>query len=403
MGRRRAWWMPPTCSTDPFPADGVRRLALTAALLAVGAGAGAPPTVAAQRFWKSSFYPYGYYSGVDGLWGLVHVGRYSPIGFIERAEPSFAAVNLDVGASTGGSYLVILDAQAPAWWEGWRLGLTVSAQRANRLGYYGLGNATPYDADSVTPASPYFYRVSRTTQDLRATVQRRVLGPLRLLAGAGVSHTTFRFLPGATVFHQDALAGTVDSTAFDDATLRAGAVVDLRDNEIDPHRGLIVEGLHTAGHGYARTTASARVYWNPVEKLTIAARAAGENLTGTPPVAPQMVMESSDQAFVAVGGYRSLRGYYDGRFTGRGKLLGGIEARYALLWAPSILEVKVVGFYDVGRVFGPGEAFRVTTDSLHTSGGAELAVRLLRNTIIVVGYGRGSEGGQFLVGATWSY
>ena len=65
--------------------------------------------------------------------------------------------------------------------------------------------------------------------------------------------------------------------------------------------------------------------------------------------------------------------------------------------------MKIVGFYDVGRVFAPGEAFRVTSDGLHSSGGAELAVRLLRNTIVVVGYGRGSEGGQLLIGSTWSY
>jgi len=377
----------------------VRRLALTAALLAVGGSA----PLAAQRYWKSTFYPYVFYSGIDGFWGVVHAGRYSPIGFVERPEPNFAALSLDAGAGTSGSYQVMLDAQAPAWWDGWRVGLTLSVQRANRLGYYGIGNATPYSADSISPARPYYYRVSRTTQDVRATVQRRVAGPLRVLAGAGVAHTSFRALPGATVFQQDALAGRVDSTPFDDPTVRAGVVVDLRDNEIDPHRGLIVEGQYAAGKGYGRSTASARVYLNPVERLTIAARAAGENLTGSPPVAPQMVMESSERPFIAVGGYRSLRGYYDGRFTGRGKLLGGIEARYALVWAPSVLELKIVGFYDVGRVFGAGEMFRITTDGLHAGGGAELALRLLRNTIVVMGYGRGSEGGQFLAGATWSY
>jgi len=28
---------------------------------------------------------------------------------------------------------------------------------------------------------------------------------------------------------------------------------------------------------------------------------------------------------------------------------------------------------------------------------------LLRNSLLVVGYGRGSEGGQLLFGTTWSY
>jgi len=119
-------------------------------------------------------------------------------------------------------------------------------------------------------------------------------------------------------------------------------------------------------------------------------------------------MESSERPFVAVGGYRSLRGYHDGRFTGRGKLLGGVEARYVVFAAPSeaklkIVELKLVAFYDAGRVFGPGETVRLTTTGLHRSGGAELALRFLRNSLMVVGYGRGSEGGQLLVGTSWSY
>jgi hypothetical protein len=67
------------------------------------------------------------------------------------------------------------------------------------------------------------------------------------------------------------------------------------------------------------------------------------------------------------------------------------------------MELKLVGFYDTGRVFGPGEAVRLTTVGLHRSGGAEVAARLLRNSLLVIGYGRGSDGGQFLFAASWSY
>jgi hypothetical protein len=148
---------------------------------------------------------------------------------------------------------------------------------------------------------------------------------------------------------------------------------------------------------------SARAYVSPVERFTIATRIAGETMDRSPHVAAQMVMEGSERPFIAVGGFPSLRGYYDGRYTGRGKLLGGLEARYALLWAPSLLELKLVAFYETGRVFGPGEPFRVTTDGLHATGGGELGLRMLRNTVIVFGYGRGSEGGQFLAGSSWSF
>jgi outer membrane protein assembly factor BamA len=114
-------------------------------------------------------------------------------------------------------------------------------------------------------------------------------------------------------------------------------------------------------------------------------------------------MESGEQAYVAVGGYHSLRGYYDARFTGPGKLLGGLEARYGLLWAPTLFELDLVAFYDVGRVFGPGQSVSITTNGLHHSGGGELGLRFGRNTVLAMGYGRGSEGGQVIFGTQWAF
>lgn len=384
-------------TTRPPPPRTLVALAVVVAAL--------PSPVAAQRYWKSTLYPYLYYSTVDHLWVAARFGLHSPIGFVERPELNLASLTLDASASTEGSYALLADAQAPAWWEGWRAGLTLTATRANRLGYYGLGNDSPYDADSVTAGRPYFYRVSRTSRSARLTVQRRLAGPVRLLAGGTLEHTDFRELPGESLFRRDHAAGAVDSSTvpFSDRVLRAGVIVDTRDHELDPHRGILVEALYASGKGYTRTTAAARVYVQPVEKLVLGARLAGERMGGSPPVAAQMVMESSERPYIAVGGYRSLRGYHDARFVGAGKLLGGIEARYALLWAPGILELKIVGFYDVGRVFAAGETVRLTGDDLHASGGLAAALRIQRGSLLVLGAGFGSEGGQLLFGTMWSY
>src|SRR5207249_11072546 len=148
-----------------------------------------------------------------GLWIGLHYGRYSPVAFAARPEPTLASISLDAGASTQGGYACVVDAQAPAWWRGWRAGLTFGAVRVNRLGYYGLGNDTEYSTDSLTTAGSYFYKVSRTTQFVRAGVQRRVIGPLRILAGASIEHTDFRALPGRSVFGSDLAAGVVDPGA----------------------------------------------------------------------------------------------------------------------------------------------------------------------------------------------
>src|SRR5256886_15128715 len=97
-----------------------------------------------------------------------------------------------------------------SWWAGWRAGLTFGAVRVNRLGYYGLGNDTQYSRDSVTAAGSYFYKVSRTTLFARASVQRRIIGPVRILAGATIDHSDFRALPGRSVFGSDLAAGVID-------------------------------------------------------------------------------------------------------------------------------------------------------------------------------------------------
>ena len=158
-----------------------------------------------------------------------------------------------------------------------------------------------------------------------------------------------------------------------------------------------------SGRGYTRTSASLHVYAHPLERLILAGRLGTESITGTAPLAAQLTMETSDGPVVALGGVRSLRGYYDGRFVGPGKLVGGLEARYGLIWAPRLFEVKLLAFYDAGRVFGPGEAVRLTRHGLHASLGGGVAVALVRNTLIIVEAAKGTEAAEVRFATTWSY
>jgi outer membrane protein assembly factor BamA len=379
---------------------------VTGRLLAAAALAcAAALPLAAQRYWKATLYPLPLYSTSDGLWLWGHYGRWSPVGFVERPEPYLAALNVDAGASTEGSHAITVDVQAPAWWDGWRVAATASVARANRLGYYGVGNATSYASDSVSGNRSYFYRVSRSTQFLRLTLQRRIAGPVRALAGLAATRSDFRLLPGESLFQRDVAGGVLDTAALPvtDVSGRVGLVFDTRDHEIDAHQGLFGELLYAAGDGYHRTTVIARAYVRPLERLTIAARVAGETVQGTAPLLALMNLESSDRPLETLGGYRSLRGYHEGRFIGAGKALAGVEARYALVWMPTLIEVKLVGFYETGRVFAPGERWRLTTDGLHPSGGVEVAARFQRNTLVATGAGVGDEGVRLFFGFGWSF
>ena len=193
-----------------------------------------------RKDWVDQLYPFFYYSSTDGFWFSGHYDVSSPISFVERPEPSFGRVALDAGGSTQGSYAFILDGQLPAYWDGWRLGLTLSLIRGNRLGYYGQGNDAPFDSDSLNGRS-HFYQVARTTGGARATVQRRLVGRLRALVGGTLDHTDFRELPGGSVFQRDRASGTItdEEDPFNDAVGRVGLVFDSRDLEADPHGGLL--------------------------------------------------------------------------------------------------------------------------------------------------------------------
>jgi outer membrane protein assembly factor BamA len=113
-------------------------------------------------------------------------------------------------------------------------------------------------------------------------------------------------------------------------------------------------------------------------------------------------MESSEAPVAAVGGLRSLRGYPDARFLGAKKLIGGIEARYALVWKPTLFELKIGAFFDVGRVFG-AEPFRLTTDGLHHGGGVQVGGRFLRNTVVLLGIAFGTEGTVPFFAGEWAF
>lgn len=358
-----------------------------------------------RKNWVDHLYPFVYYSSIDGFWFAGHYDRSSPMGFTERPEPNFGRIAFDAGASTEGSHAVVLDAQAPAYWDGWRVAFRLSQIRANRLGYHGQGNDSPNDTDSITAGRPYLYRVSRTARAARLTVQRRVVGPLRVLVGGTLERTNFRELPGETWFQRDRASGVIgpDEVPFNDQVIRAGIVVDWRDLEADPHRGVFVEGLVGRGKGYTRTTMALRVYAHPLDRLVLAARVGAERMTGSPPVSAQLTMESSEGAFGAVGGLRSMRGYYDGRFIGPGKLIGGIEARYGLIYAPRLLEIKLLAFYDAGRVFGPGESLRLTRRGLHSALGGGIGFALMRNTVVTLAGGKGTEGAEVGFATSWSY
>src|SRR3989475_10888360 len=79
-------------------------------------------------------------------------------------------------------------------------------------GLWGAFHYGRYSPDSAAGGS-HFYQESRTRTGARLTIQRRIVGPVRLLAGAAVVRTDFRSLPGDNIFRRDLASGVVDPDA----------------------------------------------------------------------------------------------------------------------------------------------------------------------------------------------
>jgi hypothetical protein len=80
-----------------------------------------------------------------------------------------------------------------------------------------------------------------------------------------------------------------------------------------------------------------------------------------------------------------------------------VEARYGVLWSPRVLELKLLAFYDAGRVFAPGESVRLTTEGLHSALGGGVGLAMMRNTVFTFVVGKGTEGTEVLFTGGWSY
>ena len=84
-------------------------------------------------------------------------------------------------------------------------------------------------------------------------------------------------------------------------------------------------------------------------------------------------------------------------------MLGSLAATSVAAAAAAYQDPKGAYGFTMPDGWVEGEPFRLTTEALHASGGGEVAVRFLRNSLVVLGVGAGGEGTQLLFATHWSY
>jgi outer membrane protein assembly factor BamA len=362
--------------------------------------------------WIDVNYPKLFWTPREGVTGGAYLGFVKQLSYeyADEAMPYSAAVSIDGQLSTSGSRQLTLEGRFPAFVQGWRFNLTLEGSRRARENYYGLGNESVYDEHLVTDAQPSYYQVKATRWIARGEVQRKLLGPLRLLAGFDAERWRFSSYPGTRLALDSSIG--VDPTmgiGTNDIAFRTGLVYDSRDDEVAANRGVLIEviqGVASSGLAgdlsYTRTTFTAAGYEPARENLTLSGRVVAQGMTGTPRMGSYYVVEAADHPYFGLGGSMSQRALFDNRYLGANKVFLNLDARYHVVNLPRTARATVLAFFDAGRVF-QDEALKFTTAGLKIGAGTGLFVQIGRAGVVGMTAGFGTNGAVMDFATRWTY
>lgn len=351
--------------------------------------------------WRTSYFPY--LSGLsnDGPLISARIRRSQAAPYEERVTAR-AFVQLDAGIGFRGTRFAVAQFGAPLLVKDWRFSAFSIASRESRYGFFGIGNGTIYNKNSVTDTDPFFYRVQRTNYYGSVEATRHIVGPLHVTLQLSAQSTKFvAHDEGASVFLQE----MGSSLKQDDAGVRAALVYDSRDTEYDPHHGLLLETgyqVATGGGDYERLYGVFRGWVQLREGTVFATRLAGSQLYGEPTLDARYVIPAWERPVPVLGGSFSFRALETGRLAGKGVLLGNFEVRQNLKTFANVVGIVLVGFVDAGRVFEETK-FRLTTDDVKVGGGAGIALRFLRTTAFSLSLAQGPDKTRFTFGFGWMF
>ena len=396
---------------------------IAAALLAAPGAAQEPEAPAPPPPALMSNFPYLVSTPNDGLFGAFRVIRYRQAPWDARVT-NLREHSIDVAYSTRSSYLVRGDYKRLWLDEGWRARLRVEATRETHFGNSDDADLPDIDANALR----------RTRQDGWLDVSRRLQGPLQLALRGAVDHQEFagsqsslmiRY-PYASLDDGTIVCVTAPCPGFPvsltqtDAQLRAALVLDTRDNEYNPNRGLLIEaGAFTGsgGDGYTGGYGIARGWISPHKGTRLTARYAFRAVSRTTAVGIQHEMPGWESPVTTLGGGMSHRALPVGVLVGRGLLLGGVELRHELLDFGGLGAITLLGFVDGGRAFqdpsplaDPAPGSTVPTGKLSFTfkdwtwgAGGGIGIRVLRAAQLNITAAKANGETRWYVGSGWSW
>ncbi|HEY2806625.1 MAG TPA: hypothetical protein VGI92_12280 [Gemmatimonadales bacterium] len=279
----------------------------------------------------------------------------------------------DANASVAGAYGIDGSRSLSAWLDApglrrdWRFLALVRSERLLRTPYFG-----PHDEDRRTDslAKQYgdiYYRYALLRSTLFATLQHRVTGPIWLHFAAQARHYRTSALRQTTLYGSDITAGRIaDTLRHNGVELRLGALLDTRDDWIQPSHGLYLEAigaqgwlLHDPGGKtqYQRWLVSGREYIQlPSGTTIIALRQRVAMAWDTLPFSLAWEQLTSWLPEDGVVGTRFIRLHRAGTRLASNEAIGSVDVRHQLLVVgddPRPIRLWGLLFADAGLLWEP--------------------------------------------------
>lgn len=272
-------------------------------------------------------------------------------------------------------------------------------------GYFGLGNNTNFDPSQTSKYYQYDRIYPKASLDAQVFLWRKGTQSISLFFGALFHYNIINIFPGSQLDkdlfrarnQKDKVGAYVNTTLRGLAPhallkLKAGVLIDTRDHEFDPSRGMFHEisvrgspGIGTSLYflGFHANTK----FYIPIYKryLQLAIRLVGDVLVGNVPLY-ELSLYGAFEEEGGPGGGDSVRGLPSQRLHGKAKVIGNVEIRSMFLPFGFFNQRFLLGltaFLDMGRVWldynFPSEEVRNALDGadfrLHMGVGGGIRVR----------------------------